>query len=614
MHKNEDVTEKETIRIPSVDHVCMDGIKTEYTKGGPGKRQLKGKTICRIAAAGLTGVILTLHTGGTAYACPGPDCAPRQTAVYTQSPISTQAVWWGSDDKDQEKDEVSQQNGTSKDRQKSEWNEKEVLKRWNLDGDDFPEEEDSDEETTPEELTPYFKEAVSEAVAWYDGRTPPSGNLVIYSERAKAILKAASRLAVKSADKESDRLLSACGTFFENAGSPFSVSLVGALQAGVYSKGTGANERAVEVKESLQAASEKIYSTKKDSETGSDDDSGKDSAMESFLRKKEEGKDKNSSEQEDSDSGNQFSEDEISEDKKDYVEEHSIEEHSEETDSKEKDTDLYASNDDLGKKSSSSKNSSKRSAADIRIPLRYPAAAINSFNSFSDDRRTVFIGDSRTVGMEMYCGGNPDEYWSAKNSMGYSWMVSTGIPNVEYLIDENTDVVILMGVNDLGNVYQYIDYINQKAAEWKRLGARTFFVSVTPVDDGRSPNAKNSRIESFNTYAQENLKDVYYIDAYSRIRYTFGSPDGIHFDGNTYRDIYQIIKFYLYRGWYEQAGLWFYFDCGKPLTGWKYVDGQWQYMDGYGVRWVKNGRVGNLCFLPLPDVDGSQEKVLLPLF
>jgi hypothetical protein len=44
------------------------------------------------------------------------------------------------------------------------------------------------------------------------------------------------------------------------------------------------------------------------------------------------------------------------------------------------------------------------------------------------------------------------------------------------------------------------------------------------------------------------------------------------------------------------------------------VDGQWQYMDGYGVRWVKNGRVGNLCCLPLPDVDGSQEKVLLPLF
>ena len=609
MHKNEDVTEKETIRIPSVDHVCMDGIKTEYTKGGPGKRQLKGKTICRIAAAGLTGVILTLHTGGAAYACPGPDCTPWQTAVYTQSPISKQTVWWGSDDKDQEKDEDSQQDGTSKDRQKSEWNEKEVLKRWDLDGDDFPEEEDSDEETTPEELTPYFKEAVSEAVAWYDGHTPPSGNLVIYSERAKAILKAASRLAVKSADKESDRLLSACGTFFENAGSPFSVSLVGALQAGVYSKGTGANERAVEVRKSLQAASEKIYSTKKDSETGSDDDSGKDSAMESFLQNRKEEEDNKTSEQEDSGSEEQFSRDEFSED------ELSEDEISEEDLSEKEISQKEISDEEYSKEENSqSRKSSKRSPADIRIPLRYPAASINSLDSFSDDRKTVFIGDSRTVGMEMYCGGNPDDYWSAKNSMGYSWMVSTGIPNVEYLIDENTDVVILMGVNDLGNVYQYIDYINQKAAEWKRLGARTFFVSVTPVDDGRSPNAKNSRIESFNTYAQENLKDVYYIDAYSRIRYTFGSPDGIHFDGNTYRDIYQIIKFYLYRGWYEQAGLWFYFDCGKPVTGWKYVDGQWQYMDGYGVRWVKNGRVGNLCCLPLPDVDGSQEKVLLPLF
>ena len=609
MHKIEDVSGNEAVRIPPMDRVCMDGIRTEYIKREPGDRHVKGKTICRIAAAGLTGLILTLYTAGAVYACSGSDCAAPQTAAYTRSRLSMQETWWGSDDKDQEKDEDTPGDGTSKGRQKTEWNEKEVLRRWNLDGDDFPEEEDSDEETTPEELTPYFKEAVSEAVAWYDGRTPPSGNLVIYSERAKAILKAASRLAVKSADKESDRLLSACGTFFENAGSPFSVSLVGALQAGVYSKGTGANERAVEVRKSLQAASEKIYSTKKDSETGSDDDSGKDSAIESFLQNRKEEEDNKTSEQEDSGSEEQFSRDEFSED------ELSEDEISEEDLSEKEISQKEISDEEYSKEENSqSRKSSKRSPADIRIPLRYPAASINSLDSFSDDRKTVFIGDSRTVGMEMYCGGNPDDYWSAKNSMGYSWMVSTGIPNVEYLIDENTDVVILMGVNDLGNVYQYIDYINQKAAEWKKLGARTFFVSVTPVDDGRSPNAKNSRIESFNAYAQENLQDVYYIDAYNRIRYTFGSPDGIHYDGSTYRDIYQIIDFYLYRGWYEQAGLWFYFDCGKPLTGWKYVDGQWQYMDGYGVRWVKNGRVGNLCCLPLPDVDGSQEKVLLPLF
>ena len=404
MHKIEDVSGNEAVRIPPMDRVCMDGIRTEYIKREPGDRHVKGKTICRIAAAGLTGLILTLYTAGAVYACSGSDCAAPQTAAYTRSRLSMQETWWGSDDKDQEKDEDTPGDGTSKGRQKTEWNEKEVLRRWNLDPDDFPEEEDRDETKIPGELIPYFEEAVSEAVTWYDGRTPPSGNLVIYSERAKAILKAASRLAVKSADKESDRLLSACGTFFENAGSPFSVSLVGALQAGVYSKGTGANERAVEVRKSLQAASEKIYSTKKDSETGSDDDSGKDSAMESFLQNRKEEEDNKTSEQEDSGSEEQFSRDEFSED------EFSEDEISEEDLSEKEISQKEISDEEYSKEENSqSRKSSKRSPADIRIPLRYPAASINSLDSFSDDRKTVFIGDSRTVGMEMYCGGNPDD-------------------------------------------------------------------------------------------------------------------------------------------------------------------------------------------------------------
>ena len=219
---------------------------------------------------------------------------------------------------------------------------------------------------------------------------------------------------------------------------------------------------------------------------------------------------------------------------------------------------------------------------------------------FLPGRRVVFIGDSRTVGMEMFVGGREDEYWSAKNSMGYSWLVSSGAPAVENLIDENTDVVILMGVNDLGNVSRYVDYMNAKAADWKERGARTFFVSVTPVVDSKSPNAKNSRIEDFNAYAVENLKGVHYIDAYNRVRNSFGSPDGIHFDGATYREIYRIIHFYLYRGWYEEAGLRFYFDCGRPLTGWQYLDGHWQYMDGAGVRWIRDSRVGDVCLAPYP--------------
>lgn len=216
-------------------------------------------------------------------------------------------------------------------------------------------------------------------------------------------------------------------------------------------------------------------------------------------------------------------------------------------------------------------------------------------------RRLVLVGDSRTVGMQIYVRTEGEVFWSAANSMGYSWMVKTGVPAVEKQIGENTDVVFLMGVNDLGNVSRYIDYMNEKAAEWKKLGARTFFVSVNPVDDRRSPNAKNARIESFNAYAQENLKGVCYIDAYSRIRNSFGSPDGIHFDAGTYREIYRIIRFYVYRGWYETQGLRFYFSCGKPVTGWQFLDGRWQYFDGNGVRWIRNGWAGDVCIAPYPE-------------
>ena len=62
-------------------------------------------------------------------------------------------------------------------------------------------------------------------------------------------------------------------------------------------------------------------------------------------------------------------------------------------------------------------------------------------------------------------------------------MVSTGVPQVEDQIEDNTAVIILMGVNDLYHVNDYISYINSKAAEWGNRGAQTYFVSVGPVQN-----------------------------------------------------------------------------------------------------------------------------------
>ena len=261
-----------------------------------------------------------------------------------------------------------------------------------------------------------------------------------------------------------------------------------------------------------------------------------------------------------------------------------------------------------------SEEDSSGSVADPGAVYALSGAAPLAQTSVPSQRRTIFIGDSRTVGMQMYVGGEENEYWSAKNSMGYSWMRESGVPAVEDLIGRDTDVVILMGVNDLGNMGSYVDYMNEKAAERKRRGARTFFVSVTPVRENGSHNARNSRIDEFNAYAQANLRGVHYIDAADRIRDSFGSPDGLHYDGPTYREIYRIIRFYVYRGWYERDGLRFWFDCGRPVTGWQFLEGQWQYMDGLGVRWVTNGRVGDVCLAPYPETEmlDPYKAVLVP--
>ena len=127
--------------------------------------------------------------------------------------------------------------------------------------------------------------------------------------------------------------------------------------------------------------------------------------------------------------------------------------------------------------------------------------------------KLIFIGDSRTEGIRDAV--QDDSVWSCLSSMGYDWMVSTGVPQVEDEIEDNTAVIILMGVNDLYHVNDYLSYINEKAVEWSDLGAQTYFVSVGPVEN--DPYASNTEIESFNSAMEANLSGVTYIDVYSHL-------------------------------------------------------------------------------------------------
>ena len=162
-------------------------------------------------------------------------------------------------------------------------------------------------------------------------------------------------------------------------------------------------------------------------------------------------------------------------------------------------------------------------------------------NSGVSNSYVIMLGDSRCVQMKSHVGAG-SEIWSCKGSMGLSWMKSTGVPNVESKIGKGTKVVIMMGVNDLYQPEAYITYINQKANEWANKGAKTYFVSVNPVD-GTYSNL-TSKIVSFNSKLKSNLNsNVRYIDTYNYLVSSgFSTSDGLHYKSETSRKIYNYIK------------------------------------------------------------------------
>lgn len=173
-------------------------------------------------------------------------------------------------------------------------------------------------------------------------------------------------------------------------------------------------------------------------------------------------------------------------------------------------------------------------------------AAFSAAVAEQSTRQIVFIGDSRTVGMNNAVGKDGN-IWSAKVGMGYSWMKNTGVPAVEANINSNTDVVILMGVNDVRSTSytsKYISYINDKAAAWTALGANVYYVSVNPItfESKSYPGISNTLIEAWNTSMIQGLSEnVTYIDTYSQVSGQLSSKDGIHYSKNSYKTIYNLI-------------------------------------------------------------------------
>lgn len=156
----------------------------------------------------------------------------------------------------------------------------------------------------------------------------------------------------------------------------------------------------------------------------------------------------------------------------------------------------------------------------------------------------LIVGDSRIVGMENALAVT-DTKFIGKVSMGHSWLTSTAAPIVRTYLNKNRNlkVVFAFGVNDLGNVEQYISFYQSLMKEYPRT--KFYFLSVNPVDEKKETtygySVKNSAIAAFNKKLKTAMGSRY-INTYTYLKNNnFLTTDGLHYTNATYQLLYNYI-------------------------------------------------------------------------
>ena len=161
------------------------------------------------------------------------------------------------------------------------------------------------------------------------------------------------------------------------------------------------------------------------------------------------------------------------------------------------------------------------------------------------DALSVFIGDSRTVGMEKSVTDQEDELYIGKVSMGYNYLKDTAWPEFLKVVEENDDreinALINFGVNDLANEEKYATFINDEAEKLPE-NVHVSWVSVNPTKG--SYDKLTGKIEKFNEKMKEDLdKEIDFIDSYTFLKEDgFTSYDGLHYDATTNIKIHDFVK------------------------------------------------------------------------
>ena len=158
----------------------------------------------------------------------------------------------------------------------------------------------------------------------------------------------------------------------------------------------------------------------------------------------------------------------------------------------------------------------------------------------SDELR-IWVGDSRTLGMEQALEGSTPDIFIGAAGEGYDWFAADGLPQLLSTMKTypSAPVIFNLGVNDYDNLSRYLALYQSLLEEHPTT--RFYFLSVNPIDPARCQNITNEEISDFNTHLRE-LSGGTYIDSYTWMRANdVRTKDGIHYEEDDYRSLYKYV-------------------------------------------------------------------------
>lgn len=152
----------------------------------------------------------------------------------------------------------------------------------------------------------------------------------------------------------------------------------------------------------------------------------------------------------------------------------------------------------------------------------------------------IFVGDSRTVGLQQAVGNSDKKIFIAESGKGLAWLKSN-IDRVKKAARQNSTykVVVNMGVNDLNRIDSYISYYKELLTS-DLFKDNLYFMSVNPVNEDKYHGySTNARIHEFNDKYKA-FAGAKYIDICSQMEEKGFTDrgDGLHYSKEEYTKIY----------------------------------------------------------------------------